>query len=120
MLLVSCHSSAASSRWRLIKETSKVMTTFKVAHIREQGQQMIIIPLSASFGHKTSREQSEAMDALRLAARSAGLVGTVATIWTNGNRVGFIAPKPWHPFFRSPGIYNLVMRNINRELTIVD
>jgi len=94
------------------------MATFKVAHIKQQGQDMVIIPLSPAFGRKSQAAQSGVMDALRYAARVAGLSGTVAAIWADGNRVGFMAPTPWHPFFKSPGVYSLVMANINRELTI--
>lgn len=94
------------------------MTTFKIAHIKEQGQEMIIVPVNPTFGRKSQAEQQEIMDALRFAARSAGLAGTVVAIWADGSRVGFIAPHPWHPFFQSAGIYSLVMGNINRELII--
>ena len=94
------------------------MTTFKVAHIKHQGQDMIIIPLSPSFGRKSQADQHSVMEAVGRAADEAGLGGTVVTIWADGTRVAFIAPTPWHPFFKSPGIYSLVMANINRELTI--
>lgn len=96
------------------------MTTFKIAHIKEQGQEMVIVPVNPAFGRKSQAEQQETMDALRFAARSAGLAGTVVAIWADGSRVGFIAPRPWHPFFQSAGIYSLVMGNINRELIIPD
>lgn len=94
------------------------MTTFKIAHIKQSGQDMIIVPVNPAFGRKSSTEQHETMDALGFAARSAGLAGTVVTIWADGSRVGFIAPRPWHSFFRSPGIYSFVTGNINRELVI--
>jgi len=96
------------------------MATFKIAHIKEQGQEMIIVPVNPTFGRKSRTEQQQTMDALSFAARSAGLAGTVVTIWSDGHRMGFIAPRPWHPFFQSTGIYSLVMANINRELIIPD
>lgn len=96
------------------------MATFKIAHIKEQGQEMIIVPVNPTFGRESRSEQQQTMDALSFAARSAGLAGTVVTIWADGRHVGFIAPRPWHPFFQSAGIYNLVMANINRELIIPD
>ena len=94
------------------------MAKYKIAHIRQQGQQMIIAPLSPSFHNKTQQAKGEFMSAFQIAASSAGLAGSVALIWTYGNTVHFMAPKPWHPFFRSPGIYQMVMANINKELTI--
>lgn len=94
------------------------MAKFDVAHIREQGQDMIIIPLDSSFGRKTGNQQRDTEIALQQAATSAGLAGTVVLIWLEGNRVSFIAPRPWHAFFQSPGIWNLVMNNINKTLTV--
>ncbi len=33
------------------------MAQYKIAHLREQGQDMIIIPLDNSFEHKTQHDQ---------------------------------------------------------------
>lgn len=92
------------------------MSKYKVAHLREQGQNMIIIPLDGSFEHKTSSQQSEIIDSLQLCASSAGLAGTVVPVWQYGRQTRFIAPKPWHPFFKSLS-WNDVIRNLNKELT---
>lgn len=94
------------------------MAKYKIAHVREQGQQMIIAPLDSSFHNKSQQAQREFMNAFQLAASSAGLAGSVVLIWEYGNTVHFMAPQQWHPFFRSPGIYQMVMANINKELTI--
>jgi hypothetical protein len=104
----------------LFRENRGLVTTFKIAHIKEQGQDMIIVPVNATFGRKSSSEQRETMKLLGFAARQARLTGTVVTIWSDGNHIGFIAPPPWHPFLRSSGIYDLVMHNINRELSVPD
>lgn len=95
------------------------MTSFKIAHLHEQGQDMIIVPVSPSIGRSPQHEQHALTETLQEAATSAGLRGTVAIIWRDGHRVGFVAPRPWHPFFQSPNIYDLVLRNLNRELTIL-
>ena len=88
------------------------MTKVKVAHVVEQGQQMIIIPLDDSFGHKSDSEQSEIYAALQACATGAGLAGRVAIVW-NG---GFRAPKPWHPFFRTFPVLN-ALASVNKELS---
>lgn len=75
------------------------MSKYKIAHVKEQGQQMIIIPLDSSFHHKTSDEQSGIKNALQSCASSAGLAGTVVPVWLHGGSMYFIAPQPWHPFF---------------------
>lgn len=94
------------------------MAKYKIAHVREQGQQMIIAPLDGSFNNRSQQEKNDFMEAFQIAASSAGLAGQVALIWKSGSTVHFMAPRPWHPFFQSRGIYQLVMTNINKELTI--
>jgi hypothetical protein len=94
------------------------MSQFDVAHIRRDGQDMIIVPLSHDFGLKSSSEQREVVAWLQAAARGARLAGTVVPVWdSGGGRMMFIAPQPWHPFFRSIGL-RYVAGQINRRLTI--
>jgi hypothetical protein len=92
------------------------MPRFDVAHIREQGIDIIIIPLNSSFRFKSESEQREIISELQLRASSAGLAGTVVPVWDNGGgRMAFIAPENWHPFFRSIDL-QFVAANINRQL----
>jgi hypothetical protein len=92
------------------------MASFDIAHLREQGQDLIIVPLDSSFGHKSSGEQQHVIASLQACARSAGLAGTVVPVWEDGfGRMAFIAPRPWHPFFQSIGM-DFVTGNINRRL----
>jgi hypothetical protein len=92
------------------------MPHFRVAHLREQGQNMIIVPLESSFGNKSSDDQSAAIAELQVRANGAGLAGTVVPVWESGGRMHFIAPQPWHPFFSSLSMH-AVMGNINKELS---
>jgi hypothetical protein len=90
------------------------MNRFRIAHIREQGVDLIIIPLDRSFAHKSEDEQHDTIAALQLCAQSAGLRGHVVPVWdTGGGRMAFIAHPNYHPFFT----LQFVHRNINRELT---
>lgn len=90
--------------------------SYEVAHLHEQGQDMIIIPVSSSFAAKSSQQQSAIQASLQSCAESAGLKGTVCPVWESSNRFGFLAPKPWHAFFASIGM-DFVSVNINRKLT---
>jgi len=90
--------------------------TYEVAHINEQGQDMIIIPVSSSVNSKTQQQQNELKESLQYFANDAGLKGTVCLVWDAGNRFNFLAPNQWHPFFRSIDM-SFVAANINRELT---
>lgn len=92
------------------------MPRFQVAHIREQGVDLIIIPLNDSFRFKSQTEQNQIISELQLRATNAGLAGTVVPVWdSGGGRMAFIAPPNWHPFFRSINL-QFIAANINREL----
>lgn len=92
------------------------MPHFRIAHMREQGQDMIIVPLESSFGNKSSDDQHVVMAELQAHARGAGLAGTIVPVWESGGRMFFIAPRPWHPFFQSLSML-AVLQNINKELS---
>jgi hypothetical protein len=97
-------------------ETVK-MSSVKVAHLRQQGQDMIIVPLDRSFAQKTENDQHATINELQMVAHSAGLAGEVVPVWDNGGgRMAFIAPNPWHPYFRSINLA-FVWANVNRELS---
>jgi hypothetical protein len=100
------------------KEAAEVhVADFEVAHLHEQGQDMIIVPLKGDFQYKSDDEQRRIVHALGLCARRAGLRGTVVPVWdSGGGRMSFIAPPPWHPFFRSIDLQTVAL-SINRRLT---
>ena len=92
------------------------MPRLKIAHLCQQGQNMVIVPLDSSFGRKSQQEQIAAVEELQILSHAAGLAGTVVPVWDGGGgRMSFIAPRPWHPFFRSLNLL-AVHRNINKEL----
>jgi hypothetical protein len=66
---------------------------YKVAHIKEQGTDLIIIPLESHFGSMSAQDQNATISSLQLHASEAGLRGTVVPVWDSGSgRMGFIAP----------------------------
>jgi len=91
------------------------MPRIKVAHVYEQGQNMIIFPLDSSFGNKSSSDQSELLEELERRALSAGLAGHGVAIWSIGNQNHFIGPRQWHNFLQSISM-RWVLANVNREL----
>jgi hypothetical protein len=93
------------------------MPSFEVAHIRQQGIDLIVVPLDHSFRVKTQSEQHAVVNELQLRSNAAGLAGTVVPVWDNGGgRMAFIAPQPWHPFFRSMSL-GAVWNNVNRQVS---
>lgn len=92
------------------------MPRFKIAHVREQGIDLIIVPLESAFGRKPESEQREIIWELQKRSSGVGLAGTVVPVWdSGGGRMGFIAPQNWHPFFRSLGLM-AVHAGLNREI----
>lgn len=92
------------------------METFQIAHIREQGVDLVITPLDTEFGLRTQTEQRRIAALLQACAKNAGLEGTVVPVWDNGDgRMAFLAPREFHPFLRTIDL-SFVMANINRTL----
>jgi hypothetical protein len=93
------------------------MPTYDIAHIREQGVDLIIVPLQASFRSKSRSAKNEIRSYLQECATSAGLAGTVVPVWeASGGRMGFLSPPKWHSFFKRINLA-IVAANINRKLT---
>ena len=92
------------------------MAKFKVAHLNQQGQNMVIFPLDSSYDRKTEAEQLEAMAALQACSIAAGLAGQVVVIWKSGRNTKFRAPQLWHAFFKSV-TYEQIVMSINKEVT---
>jgi hypothetical protein len=92
------------------------MAKYKIAHFREQGVDLIVVPLASKFGRLTKQQQSDFIAFIQSGATHAGLAGTVVPVWQDGRRHCFIAPPKWHPFFESFGWAD-ICRNINKELT---
>lgn len=94
-----------------------VATTFEVAHIRQQGQDIILIVVDASFARKSSSDQQSTYAALQACASNAGLAGTVALAWDGGSgRMKFYGPSAWNQFLASLDP-NTLAANINKKLT---
>jgi hypothetical protein len=92
------------------------MPKYKVAHIHEQGQDMIIFPLEAKFGHQTDSDKNQELGILGFRANAAGLRGAAVAVWdAGGGRMGFMGPQQWHPFLRSINL-QFVMANLNKEV----
>jgi hypothetical protein len=90
---------------------------FQVAHVRKEGLDLIIVPMSPSFGGKSRAEQNEMVDELQMRAAKAQLAGAVVPVWdSGGGRLAFLAPASWHPFFNSLTLPS-VLKLVNRELS---
>ena len=87
----------------------------KIAHLKQQGIDLIIVPLAPSFGREFQTTQESIVSSIQARAIAAGLAGTVVPVWDDNGRMGFRAPIPWHPFFRGVNL-PLVYANLNRQI----
>jgi hypothetical protein len=92
------------------------MQKYGVAHINEQGVDLVIIPLADDYEWKTGAHQRQIIAGLQVCASAAGLRGTVVPVWQAGGYMKFIAPPHWHSFLQSIDM-NYVAANVNRELS---
>ena len=100
-----------------IKPTG-VMPTFQVAHLRRNGQDVIIVPVDRSFGKRSPGEQARIQEAFQRSAAAVELPGVVVPVWEDASgRMAFRAPPPWHEFFKSIDMV-YVATALNRSLSL--
>jgi hypothetical protein len=93
------------------------MPKYRVAHIHEQGQDVILFPLEAKFDLLTDSDKEEELRFLKFQANTAGLRGAAVAVWdAGGGRMGFMAPQQWHPYLRSITL-QFVMAHLNKEIS---
>ena len=91
-----------------------IVTTFEIAHINEQGVNVVVVFVDGAFARKSAEEQNEIAASLQACARSANLAGNVAMVWPGE----FWAPSNQHAFFRSPGgSHTHLQMRINKTLS---
>lgn len=94
------------------------MITYRVGHIREQGQYIVIIPLDSLFGNLLEETQLCILSKLQKCSIDAGLKGDVVVFWWSGSDYRFIAPKKWQPLFGTPGVFERLLASLNKTLII--
>lgn len=91
------------------------MPAYEVAHIREQGQNMLLFPLASAFGQRNQSDQGAILSELERRAHAAGLAGRAAAVWESGGRTHTLGPRNWSGFLRSIDL-RFVRMNVNREI----
>jgi hypothetical protein len=91
------------------------MPTYRVAHVNEQGADLIIIPLDSSFGNQTTSQQTAEIAEFQSRARMAGLRGIVVPVWIDGPEMKLIAPPVLWPFFQGVQ-YQEILQWLNMEI----
>jgi hypothetical protein len=95
------------------------LTRLKIAHIKQNDVNVIIVPLAPLFGTLSSDEKDQVISALQERAAASQLNGWVVPVWMHGGRMHFIAHPAWHLFFQRLKM-STVRANLNRELEFDD
>jgi hypothetical protein len=87
------------------KATAKqpqAMPTFQVAHLKHEGQDVIIVPVDRSFAARAPGEQARIQEAFQRSATTAKLPGVVIPVWEDASgRMAFRAPQAWQAFLKT-------------------
>ena len=90
------------------------MTTFEIAHINEQGVNVVVVFVDPAVAQKSPEEQNALATSLQLCSQGAGLAGNIAMICPGW----FWAPHNQFAFFKSPGgSYAELRFRINKSLS---
>jgi hypothetical protein len=93
------------------------MPKFEIAHINEQGQDIIIVPLNSSFDALPDDEKKKTIVELQKRSTGARLKGKVVPVWVDTlGGFCFICPSPWHPYFSGLNM-DIVQSMINKSLS---
>jgi hypothetical protein len=95
------------------------MPSYKIAHILEQGVNLIIVPMDSVFGNLPRHEQNAEIGRIQMAARRIRppLLGEVIPVWDNpSGGIAFLAPPKYFAFFENISM-EWVWANVNRELS---
>ncbi len=91
--------------------------TYQVAHVKQQGQDMLLILMDDLFWRRSEADQHAAMEMLQAAADKEGLGGHVVCVSQKGSKTMFRGPAPWAPFLQTLD-WATVAKNVNARIRI--
>lgn len=92
------------------------MTDIHVAHLRMQGTDFILVPLSSGMSRLSAAEQTAVMSELRALARGAGLGGDVVPVWQGPSGVSYLADPRHHAALSKTLRLDVVKQHLNRKI----
>lgn len=95
------------------------MARFRVAHIRLQGTDLVLVPLAPEFAQMPVSDKALVARQVQEICRSARLGGVVIPVWPTGQgTVAFIAEERLHPILNEHLKSAFLKSNLNRELQV--
>ena len=91
----------------------------RIAHVRESGLDLVLVPFESGFGNLSLEEQQETVSAIRKTIILAGLKGEVIPVWpSDDDGTSFLAPENHHAVVKNISM-DFVRANLNRQFTPV-
>ncbi len=97
-------------------EEAKSRTTYKIAHTKSGGTNMVLVSVSSSFFRESQNTQQKWFTGFEQCSRSANLAGQVIVVANSSGTFKFYGPKTWHKFMRTIDM-DWVNARINKNLT---
>jgi class 3 adenylate cyclase len=93
------------------------MTDIHVAHLRLQGTDFILVPLSSGMARLTTVDQTAVISELRSLARSAGLGGDIVPVWQGASGMSYLADPRHHSTLSKTLRLDVVKEHLNRKIS---
>lgn len=95
------------------------MARFRVAHVKVQGTDLVLVPLSAEFSTMPAGEKALVNRQVQEICRLTRLAGVVVPVWpTPQGSTAFLAEERLHPILNELLKGSFLKNNINRELQV--
>ena len=99
-----------------VQETEAATNRYKIAHVKHQGSNMVLVWVNRSFFYGSSQDQARWSTAIQQCVRSANLAGQTLLVTEDSGRFRFYGPNTWHNFLRTIDMA-WVRARLNKELT---
>jgi len=90
---------------------------YKVAHLREQGKSVIIIPIANANNDLSGVKLNSIKSAFQAHAAKAKLSGDICLVWESNSKFSFLVHDRWRNFCMKLNM-NIVKQYINKELPV--
>jgi hypothetical protein len=100
----------------IIADAFAVTNKYRVAHVRYQGSDMVIVIINPSFFHGSNRDQQRWFTSIQQCVRSVKLAGQTLVVTNDNGRFRFYGPNDWHKFLRTIDM-NWVSSRVNKSMT---
>jgi hypothetical protein len=99
-----------------IADAEAVTNKYRVAHVRHQNSNMVIVHVNPSFFYGSNQDQQRWFTAIQQCVRSVNLAGQTIVVTSDNGRFRFYGPNSWHNFLRTIDM-SWVNARINKSLT---